>query len=124
MSAIKKSTIQTLSAKGSSYAGRSQPTPRSRPAKDRADDSSLVFPGNGHGAEHGGYAEQLLSALLAVKKGDFNVRLPVQWTGIGGKVADTFNDVAEMMARSTDELSRVSRVVGKEGRIQERLSVG
>jgi HAMP domain-containing protein/signal transduction histidine kinase/CheY-like chemotaxis protein len=69
-------------------------------------------------------ADRILSALLALNKGDFNVRLPVGWTGISGKVADTFNDLAEMMALSTAELSRISRVVGQEGRIQERLSVG
>ena len=66
--------------------------------------------------------EQVLSALMALKRGAFEVRLPVAWTGIAGKVADTFNDVAEMMSQSTDELSRISRVVGHQGQIHERLS--
>src|SRR5262245_45555521 len=69
-------------------------------------------------------AEAVLSALVAFKKGDFSVRLPLTWTGVSGKVADVFNEVAELMSHQTDELSRISRVVGKEGRIQERLSVG
>ena len=69
-------------------------------------------------------ANRVLSALIALKKGDFEVRLPVGWTGISGKVADTFNDLAEMMALSTTDLSRISRVVGQEGRIQERLPIG
>ena len=69
-------------------------------------------------------AEQVLGALMAVKKGDFGARLPVAWNGIAGKVADAFNEVTEMMSRSTVELSRISRVVGKEGKIQERLSMG
>jgi HAMP domain-containing protein/signal transduction histidine kinase/DNA-binding response OmpR family regulator len=68
-------------------------------------------------------AEQILAGLMGLKKGDFQIRLPMGWTGIAGKVADTFNEVAEMMSRSTDELSRISRVVGREGRIQERLPV-
>ncbi|HEV2207727.1 MAG TPA: HAMP domain-containing protein [Verrucomicrobiae bacterium] len=68
--------------------------------------------------------EQVLSALMAIKQGDFSVRLPVAWTGLAGKVADVFNDVAEMMSHSTAELSRISRVVGKEGRIQERMTLG
>ena len=34
----------------------------------------------------------LLGALVALKKGDFTVRLPVEWTGLPGKVADTFNE--------------------------------
>src|SRR5262249_3549186 len=32
--------------------------------------------------------------------------------------------IAEMLARSTEELSRISRVVGKEGKMQERLAFG
>src|SRR5206468_708992 len=69
-------------------------------------------------------ASQVLAALTALKKGDFKTRLPMVWTGIAGKVADTFNEVAELMSHSTEELSRISRVVGKEGRIQERLALG
>jgi len=69
-------------------------------------------------------AEQVLAALMELKKGQFGVRLPVAWTGINGKVADAFNEVTEMMSRSTVELSRISRVVGKEGKIQERLTMG
>jgi HAMP domain-containing protein/signal transduction histidine kinase/CheY-like chemotaxis protein len=69
------------------------------------------------------HLEPFLSALVSLKQGDFGARLPVGWTGISGKVADTFNQVAEMMQLSTSELSRISRVVGKEGRIQERLTL-
>src|SRR5882724_6839227 len=36
---------------------------------------------------------QLLLALTAFKQGNFGVRLPVEWTGIAGKISDTFNDV-------------------------------
>jgi HAMP domain-containing protein/signal transduction histidine kinase/DNA-binding response OmpR family regulator len=80
---------------------------------------------NGGAGESNGHldAAQVLSALMALKNGDFSIRLPSFWTGIAGKVADTFNETAEMMSRSTEELSRISRVVGKEGRIQERLTV-
>ena len=37
----------------------------------------------------------LLTALTALKKGKSGVRLPVEWTGIAGKVADAFNEVVE-----------------------------
>src|SRR5215467_10395443 len=66
----------------------------------------------------------LLNALTALKKGDFSVRLPVEWTGVAGKVADTFNDVVEMNQRMARELDRLSRVVGKEGKITQRASLG
>ncbi|MGH7313380.1 MAG: HAMP domain-containing protein, partial [Candidatus Rokuibacteriota bacterium] len=66
----------------------------------------------------------LLSALKAVHKGDFSVRLPQDWTGLAGKVADTLNDVIELNERLADEVQRLSVVVGQRGRIQERASIG
>jgi HAMP domain-containing protein len=66
----------------------------------------------------------LLNALTAFKRGDFTVRLPVEWTGMAGKVADTFNDVIELNQRMARELERLSRVVGKEGKIAQRASLG
>jgi len=73
---------------------------------------------------NGGYldAKALLSALVAVKKGDFSARLPSDWTGVEGKIADTFNDVVELNARMAKELERLSRVVGKEGKLSQRAS--
>src|ERR1051325_4523303 len=63
---------------------------------------------------------QLLKTLVALKKGDFSVRLPDDWTGVAGKIADTLNEVIELHDRLTKELERVSRVVGKEGKITQR----
>ncbi len=68
--------------------------------------------------------KELLMALGALKKGDFSVRLPVDLPGLSGKVADTFNEVVEMNERWARELERVSRVVGREGRIAQRADVG
>src|SRR3982074_1498342 len=67
---------------------------------------------------------QLLTALMAFKRGDFSARLPHDWTGVGGKIADTFNDVIATKQRMTKELDRIGRVVGKEGRITQRASLG
>ncbi|HEY6070047.1 MAG TPA: HAMP domain-containing protein, partial [Chthoniobacterales bacterium] len=68
--------------------------------------------------------KQLLGALTAFKRGDFSVRLPADWTGLAGKVADTFNDVIAVNQRMSRELERIGRVVGKEGRISQRISLG
>ncbi len=65
----------------------------------------------------------LLKTLLAFKKGDFSARLPGDWTGEAGKIADTFNDIIELSDRTAKELDRVSRVVGKEGKIMDRAAV-
>ena len=57
---------------------------------------------------------------MAFKRGDFSARLPENWTGVPGKIADTFNAVIEANQRMTRELERIGRVVGKEGRIAQR----
>ncbi|PYK07178.1 MAG: hybrid sensor histidine kinase/response regulator [Verrucomicrobia bacterium] len=69
-------------------------------------------------------AKQLLAALGAFERGDFSARLPGDWTGIAGKIADTFNEVIRTSQRMTQELERIRRVVGKEGRITQRASLG
>ncbi len=66
----------------------------------------------------------LLTALTALKRGDFSVRLPIDWTGVAGKVADTFNEVIELNEQMARELERISRVVGKEGKIHQRATLG
>src|SRR6202045_3444961 len=68
--------------------------------------------------------KKLLAALTAFKRGDFSVRLPDDWTGLAGKVADTFNEVIGMNQRLARELDRIGQVVGKEGRISQRASLG
>ncbi len=51
----------------------------------------------------------LLAALRALKQGDFSVRLPINLTGIAGKVADAFNEVSELNERMAAELHGLSR---------------
>ncbi len=65
----------------------------------------------------------LLRVLTDFRKGDFSARLPVDSTGIAGKVYDTINEVIDLNARLTKELERISTVVGKEGKIRQRVSL-
>ena len=65
----------------------------------------------------------LLKTLVAFKKGDFSARLPGEWTGEAGKIADTLNEIIELSDKTAKELERVSRVVGKEGKIMHRAAV-
>ena len=67
---------------------------------------------------------ELLKALLAFKKGDFTVRLPVEQTGIAGKIYDALNEVIELNQMMAHEFQRIGRAVGKEGRISQRASLG
>src|ERR687888_52006 len=57
----------------------------------------------------------LLAALTALAKGR---------TGVAGKVADAFNEVVELNERMAGELARLSRVVGKEGKLSQRFNLG
>lgn len=67
-----------------------------------------------HGSAANGQAldvAAVLNALAAVKRGDFSARLPIEWTGIAGKVSDTFNDVIALNERMAGALARVTRLV-------------
>ena len=62
----------------------------------------------------------ILSSLQTMRDGDFSVRLPGSWTGLPGKIADTFNSIVAANQQMAQELKRVGQVVGKEGRTRER----
>ena len=62
----------------------------------------------------------ILASLQTMRDGDFSVRLPGSWTGLAGKIADTFNSIVAANQQMAEELKRVGQVVGKEGRTRER----
>src|SRR4051812_26364650 len=68
-------------------------------------------------------AKLLLKTLRAFRNGDFSARLPLDWTGIDGEIAQAFNDIVSRNETLTHELDRVATVVGKEGRIGERAKL-
>src|SRR3954452_18388115 len=80
--------------------------------------------GNGHATAVAEISQADLSVILAglqtMRDGDFSVRLPGSWTGLAGKVADTFNEIVAANQQMAEELKRVGQVVGKEGRTRER----
>jgi HAMP domain-containing protein/CheY-like chemotaxis protein/signal transduction histidine kinase len=63
---------------------------------------------------------QLLHALQRMRSGDFTVQLPGDWSGMDGKIADTFNEIVAANQKIATELKRVGQVVGREGRTRER----
>ena len=58
-------------------------------------------------------AKMLLRTLTAVRKGDFSVRMPVDETGIAGKIADTLNDIIELNEKLCNELERIGTGIGR-----------
>src|SRR5438093_7107551 len=68
-------------------------------------------------------ARLLLRVLSDFRRGNFYARLPVDSTGVAGKIYDTINEIIDLNARLTKDLGRMSTVVGKEGKIRHRASV-
>src|SRR5260370_21619428 len=66
----------------------------------------------------------LLNTLIAFKRGNFAIRMPVDQTGIQGKIADTLNDLLELNQNMGSEFARISQTVGKDGKISQRMPIG
>src|SRR4051812_15094153 len=69
------------------------------------------------------FSRALLAAMLSFRDGDFAARMPSDITGLNGKIADAFNEIAALSERRARETARVSRAVGKEGKLRQRMSV-
>src|SRR4051794_17160546 len=65
---------------------------------------------------------QLLEAVRALRDGDFSVRLPAGWAGTDGQIAEAFNQALAHQDRITREVTRLSLLVGKQGRLKQRMS--
>ncbi|GAA2897504.1 HAMP domain-containing protein [Actinoplanes cyaneus] len=63
---------------------------------------------------------ELADALRRVRRGDLKVRLPRRG-GTAGAVAEAFNEVISLQERQNLDLKRISRIVGRDGRLTERL---
>jgi HAMP domain-containing protein/signal transduction histidine kinase len=67
---------------------------------------------------------RLLAALVAMRDGNFRKRLTVSGDGVMSEIMAVFNEVADRNLHLTGELSRVRRMVGREGKLTERLETG
>jgi methyl-accepting chemotaxis protein len=69
------------------------------------------------------HTRQLLAAMVAFRDGDFSVRLPSDWDGINGRIAEAFNHAMQYEDQITREAKRLRTNVGKEGRLKQRMSL-
>ncbi|MEW1634559.1 HAMP domain-containing protein [Streptomyces sp. NPDC093801] len=67
---------------------------------------------------------RLLTALVSMRDGNFRKRLTVSGDGVMAEIAAVYNEVADRNLHLTGELSRVRRMVGREGKLGERLETG
>ncbi|WP_396616301.1 HAMP domain-containing protein [Lysobacter soli] len=65
--------------------------------------------------------EVIIEAMDAVRGGDFSVRLPLNWHGQEGQLAQILNEIVSHNRRLAAELSRVGEAVGREGQTRQRV---
>ncbi|MGO7534433.1 HAMP domain-containing protein, partial [Rhizobium leguminosarum] len=98
----------------------------SNQSSEFARDSVAVDSLNGHDHKTMAFddASALLEVLVAVRRGDFSVRMRSDLTGLTGKVADALNDIIAANQRMAQQLEHVGQVVGRDGRTSTRVRFG
>src|SRR5437868_11064244 len=69
------------------------------------------------------YMKLILATVVAFRDGDFSARLPTDWDGVEGQIAEAFNQTIARKERILKEVTRLSATVGKEGRLKQRMSL-
>ncbi|WP_326596212.1 HAMP domain-containing protein [Streptomyces sp. NBC_01803] len=67
---------------------------------------------------------RLLSALESMRDGNLRKRLTVAGDGPMAEIAAVYNEVADRNLHVTGQIARVRRVVGREGKLTERMETG
>ena len=73
---------------------------------------------NGHPKQN--ETDLLATALESLHRGEFSFRLRPR-DGVSREIAEAFNDLAERLDHSALELARLTRVVGRDGEMGERM---
>src|SRR5204862_3795913 len=66
----------------------------------------------------------LLAVLRSFRRGEFEIRLPDDLSGVDGQICDTFNDLVQFAGALRSEIVELRQSVGREGRTHRRLSRG
>jgi HAMP domain-containing protein/signal transduction histidine kinase/DNA-binding response OmpR family regulator len=103
-----------------SRARRSTPAKANGAARTATEQPSA---GNSPGTEPA-VLEEILDALVAARDGDFSRRLSRRRRGLLGEIASAYNELVTMNGRMEKELGRMRRVIGREGRMDQRASLG
>ncbi|MFO1162441.1 MAG: response regulator [Reyranellaceae bacterium] len=67
---------------------------------------------------------ELQHALEAMRAGDFSVRLPVRRDGELGRIAVLFNEIVGANQNMAQQLERIGKSVGEQGRTRQRVKFG
>src|SRR5512139_1911383 len=74
-------------------------------------------------SEFGVSRRELVNALRRLRRGDFTVRLAEDGNDDDCEIASLFNEVVSLNQQITEEFERLSKVVGKEGKIGHRAKI-
>jgi len=66
---------------------------------------------------------ELLKTLTDVRNGNFDVRMPIDQTGISGKICDVLNEIISLNQKMAEEFTRASNNIGKNGKLTHRIDV-
>jgi HAMP domain-containing protein len=67
----------------------------------------------------------LLKTVRLMRQGDFTIRLEIDDRfGVLSEIAEVLNDIIEANETMSNEFARVAKIVGQEGRMTERASIG
>jgi HAMP domain-containing protein/CheY-like chemotaxis protein/signal transduction histidine kinase len=114
-------------------AGDAAPPARGRRGNGGGDGTGVAEPrargrgnGGGAGGDGGGVLpmRRLLTAMRALRAGDFTVRLPDTTDPLMDEIFETFNEIASLNDRVAREMTRVATTVGREGQMSDRAAAG
>src|SRR6266566_2797599 len=89
-------------------------------------------PGSKNGSRAAGLADisgddllldnkELLRVLTEVRNGNFSVRMPIDESGVKGKICDTLNEIISLNEEMMREFTRAGNTIGKQGKLTQRI---
>jgi HAMP domain-containing protein/CheY-like chemotaxis protein len=85
---------------------------------------SSLPPASRSGAQRPDDLRDLLRAMEAMRAGDFSVRLSRDREGVVGRIAVLFNEIVAANQNMAQQLERIGKAVGEQGRTRQRVKFG
>ncbi|MGE0526301.1 MAG: HAMP domain-containing protein, partial [Bdellovibrionales bacterium] len=114
-------SVKSAPFKKSGYAQNGKVKERSHYPRSRDRFDSAVSVANGD-LRH--QLRELLHVVKAVRRGEFSVRMPVEGDGLITEIGEVLNDIIDLNESMANEFIRVRNIVGLEGKMNERVSIG
>jgi HAMP domain-containing protein/signal transduction histidine kinase/CheY-like chemotaxis protein len=85
--------------------------------------TNLIDDTNGHHLTDVPDNKELLRILTEVKNGNFTVRMPIDQTGLNGKICDTLNEIISLNEKMMQEFTHAGNTIGKQGKLTQRIEI-